>query len=54
MNPSCGQQSEGIVISTIESEGFVLVKTRNIKPVQRKQTNLQIISSHNNNDYSQK
>ena len=35
MNPSHGQQSEGIVIGTKKSGGFILVKTRIVKPVQR-------------------
>ena len=53
MNPSRRQFSEGIVISTTESGGFILVKTRHVKPVRRRPKKLQFISSHHNNDNPQ-
>ena len=42
MNPSRGQQSKGIVISTTESGGLILVKTRNVKPVRRNPKNCKL------------
>ena len=53
MNPTRGQQSEGIVISTTESGGFILVKTRNVQPIRRQPQKLQIISSPHHNSPQQ-